>query len=248
MKKHLKWIGIAVLTPILLFVILAALLYFPPIQNWAVQKVVAIASEKTGMEITVEHVSLEFPLDLGIDGFKAIKQNDSIPHLKDTIADVKKLVADVRLLPLLKKRVVIDELSLHQAKINTNGFISDLRIKGELDELWLASNGIDLDKETAEVNGARLTDARLDIALSDTAAVDTTASTFKWIFNADSLSLHKSELTLHLPGDTLNLGFNFDKLVARKAQIDVGRNIYKVGSLDWNDGLFAFDNRYAPET
>jgi len=248
MKKHLKWIGIAVLTPILLFVILAALLYFPPIQNWAVQKVVAIASEKTGMEITVEHVSLEFPLDLGIDGFKAIKQNDSIPHLKDTIADVKKLVADVRLLPLLKKRVVIDELSLHQAKINTNGFISDLRIKGELDELWLASNGIDLDKETAEVNGARLSDARLDIALSDTAAVDTTASTFKWIFNADSLSLHKSELTLHLPGDTLNLGFNFDKLVARKAQIDVGRNIYKVGSLDWNDGLFAFDNRYEPET
>ena len=248
MKKHLKWIGIAVLTPILLFVILAALLYFPPIQNWAVQKVVAIASEKTGMEITVEHVNLEFPLDLGIDGFKAIKQNDSIPHLKDTIADVKKLVADVRLLPLLKKRVVIDELSLHQAKINTNGFISDLRIKGELDELWLASKGIDLDKETAEVNGARLTDARLDIALSDTAAVDTTASTFKWIFNADSLSLHKSELTLHLPGDTLNLGFNFDKLVARKAQIDVGRNIYKVGSLDWNDGLFAFDNRYEPET
>ena len=94
MKKHLKWIGIAVLTPILLFVILAALLYFPPIQNWAVQKVVAIASEKTGMEITVEHVSLEFPLDLGIDGFKAIKQNDSIPHLKDTIADVKKLVPE----------------------------------------------------------------------------------------------------------------------------------------------------------
>ena len=99
------------------------------------------------------------------------------------------MVCDVRLLPLLDSRVVIDELSLTQAKINTNGFIGDLRIKGELQELWLSSRGIDLDKETVEVNGARLSEARLDIALSDTAAVDTTESTMKWIvlfFTTDS--------------------------------------------------------------
>ena len=79
-------------------------------------------------------------------------------------------MADVRLLPLFRSQVVIDELSFHQARINTNGFISDLRIKGDLQELWLSSKGIDLDKETIEVNGARLQEARLDIALSDTAA------------------------------------------------------------------------------
>ena len=128
MKKVLKWIGIAVLSPILLILILAALLYLPPIQNWAVKKVAAIASEKTGMEITIEHVNLEFPLDLGMDGFRMLHQNDSLPQVKDTIADVKKLVANVRLLPLFSKKVIIDELSLHEAKINTNGFISDLRI------------------------------------------------------------------------------------------------------------------------
>ena len=121
MKKTVKWIGIAVITPLLLFIILAVLLYLPPVQNWAVQKVVAVASEKTGMEITVEHVSLVFPLDLGIEGFRMLHQNDSVKDVTDTIADVRKLVVDVRLLPLLKKRVVIDELSLHQAKVNTNG-------------------------------------------------------------------------------------------------------------------------------
>ena len=102
MKKVLKWIGIAVLIPILLFMILAVLIYLPPVQNWAVKKVAAIASEKTGMEITVEHVNLEFPLDLGIEGFRAIKQNDSLPQIKDTLADVRKMVVDVRLLPLFK--------------------------------------------------------------------------------------------------------------------------------------------------
>ena len=40
--------------------------------------------------------------------------------------------------------VVIEELSIRQAKLNTNGFISDLRIKGQLLELWLQSKGIDL--------------------------------------------------------------------------------------------------------
>ena len=247
MKKIVKWIGIAVITPVLLFIILAVLLYLPPVQNWAVQKVVAIASEKTGMEITVEHVSLEFPLDLGIEGFRMLHQNDSLPQVKDTIADVKKLVANIELLPLLQKRVVIDELSLHEAKLNTNGFISDLRIKGDLDELWLHSEGIDLDKELAEVNGLRLKDANLDLALSDTAAVDTTESTLRWIINADSLSFSKTNLTLHLPGDTLNLGAYLGQAVARQAIIDIGRSVYKVGSLDWKEGRFAFDNRSEPE-
>ena len=248
MKKALKWMGIAVLTPILLFIILTAILYLPPVQNWAVQKVTAIASEKTGMDITVEHVSLEFPLDLGIEGFKAIKPNDSIPHLNDTIADVQKLVADVRLIPLFRKHVVIDELSLHQAKINTNGFISDLRIKGELDELRLFSKGIDLDKETVEVNGARLADARLDIALGDTAAADTTTSKTKWRINADSLSIYRTRLTLHLPGDTLNVNAWLGHAVAREAHIDLGKSVYKIASLDWNDGRLAYDNRQKPET
>ncbi|WP_051523367.1 translocation/assembly module TamB domain-containing protein [Prevotella sp. MA2016] len=246
MKKALKWMGIAVLTPILLFVILAVLIYLPPVQNWAVRKVAAVASEKTGMQISVEHVNLEFPLDLGIEGFRALHPNDSIPGLIDTIADVRKMVCDVQLLPLLQKRVVIDELSLAQAKINTNGFISDLRVKGQLQELWLSSRGIDLDKETVEVNGARLSEAHLDIALSDTAAVDTTESTAKWIVNADSVSVLKSQFLVHLPGDTLNAYAYMGKAVARDVLADLGQKQYRVGQLVWQQGRLNYDNRYEP--
>ena len=248
MKKIVKWIGIAVITPILLIIILAVLLYLPPVQNWAVKKVAAVASEKTGMEITVDHVNLEFPLNLGIEGFRALHPNDSLPHVTDTIADIGKMVVDVRLWPLLDKQIIINELSIQQAKVNTNGFISDVRIKGDFNELWLSSKGIDLSQETAEINGLRLKEAQLDINLTDTAAVDTTSTSVKWMINADSLSFNKSSLTLHLPGDTLNLKTNFDKAVARKTVIDIGKGIYKVGSLDWNGGHFAFNNRYEPET
>lgn len=61
MKKALWWILGILLSPILLFLILTMLLYFPPVQNWAVDKVAAIASDKTGMQITVNHVDLSFP-------------------------------------------------------------------------------------------------------------------------------------------------------------------------------------------
>ena len=240
MKKVLKWMGIAVLTPVLLFIILAALLYLPPVQNWVVQKVTAIASEKTGMEISIGHVNLEWPLDLGIDDLRVLHPNDSLPQVKDTIADIRKLVVDVKLLPLLEKRVVIEELSLQQAKINTNGFISDLRVKGAFDQLWLSSKGIDLSKEIVEVNGARLADAHLDIVMTDTAAIDTTENNLMWKIIADSLSFTRSRLTLTLPGDTTMTDIWFGQAVARKANIDLGTETYQIGGLDWKNGSLSY--------
>ena len=240
MKKALKWMGIAVLTPILLVLILTALLYFPPVQNWAVQKVAAIASEKTGMDISVGYVRLEWPLNLGLDNFRALHPNDSLPNVIDTIVDARHLTVDVQLWPLLKKQVVINQLALEEAKINTNGFISDLRIMGNIGELWLRSNGIDLDKETAEVNGARLTNARLDIALSDTAAVDTTEESLKWLINADSLSFRQTDLTLHLPNDTVAMRTLLGQAVAREARIDLGTGTYQVGSIDGTGCCFDY--------
>ena len=239
MKKTLKWIGIAVLTPILLFVILAAILYLPPVQNWAVQKVAAIASEKTGMEITVGRVRLEWPLNLGLDDFRALHPNDSLSNVTDTIADARHLTADIQLWPLLKKRVVINQLSLQEAKVNTNGFIGDLRIKGDIGELWLRSNGIDMDKEQAEINGARLANSRLDIALSDTGAIDTTA--IYWKINADSLSFRQTGLTLHLPDDTVAMKTWLGQAVARETCIDLETSIYKIASLDCTDSSFDYD-------
>ena len=235
MKKAVKWAAVLLLTPVLLFLILAGLLYVPPVQNWAADKVAAIASEKTGMDITVGTVRLEWPLDLGIDDFRAI-------HEGDTLADVGHLSVDVQLRPLFKKRVVINELSVSDAKLNTNGFISDLRVKGHVGELWLRSDGIDLGLGTAEVNGARLADSSLDIALSDTAAVDTTTTETLWRINADSLSIARTDVKVHLPGDTLNIAAYMGNAVAREADIDLSTGTYKVGSLDWHDGQLSYDD------
>ena len=239
--------GIAVISPILLFFILTALLYLPPVQNWAVQKVVTVASKQTGMTIAVERISLEWPLDLGVNGLRIIHPNDSLKGISDTIADVRKLVADVRLMPLLHKQVVVDELSFHSARINTNGFISDLRIKGDVGLLHVASRGIDLERELVEVNGAQLKDAHIDITLSDTAAVDTTTSEVRWRIKADSLSIEKSGVSVHLPGDTLNIKAWLGRVVAKDGDINLGKGYYHVGSFDWYDGRLTYDDSQAPD-
>lgn len=243
MKKFIKWMGIAVLVPILLFFLLAALLYLPPVQNWVAKQITTFVSDKTGMDISVGFVRLEWPLDLGIDDFQAIKRGEP----NDTIADLRHLSADVQLWPLFHSKIVINELALNEGKINTNGFISDLRVSGWVDDLWLASRGIDLERETVEVNGARLSGAQLHIELSDTAAVDTTQSQTKWRINADSLSISQSEISVSLPGDTVHVQTYLGHVVAHEANMDLGDGIYKVKSFDWNDGRLFYGQRSEKE-
>jgi len=231
MKTKLKWIVIALLCPVLLFLVLAALIYLPPVQQWAVRHVSAIASEKTGMDISVGHVNLEWPLNLGMDSLMVV-------HQGDTIADIGHLVADVRLRPLFGRRIVVSALVFSQTRLNTNGFISDVQVRGSLEELSVRSRGIDLDRETIELNGARLSGARLHIALSDTAAADTTTSHVTWRINADSLSIYDTSVSLSLPGDSTAMTAYLGHTVARQAHIDLDSGTYQVGSFGWHDGSY----------
>ena len=237
MKKAFWWILGVLLSPVLLFVVLTVLLYLPPVQNWAVDKVAAIASEKTGMDISVGHVQLSFPLDLQIDDFKMI-------HLPDTIADVEQLTVDVQLLPLFKKQVVINQLEVNNTRLNTNGFVEAATVKGRFKRLFVSSKGIDLDKQTVQVNGACLEDANLDVQLNDSVPEDTTTTETLWVINIDSVTVERSNLALHMPGDTISVKARFGTLTARDALIDLAKETYTVGSVDWLNGSAAYDQNY----
>ena len=240
MKKALWWILGILLSPLVLFVVLTVLLYLPPVQNWAVDKVAEIASEKTGMQITVGHVNLSFPLDLAIDDFMVI-------HEGDTIADVEHMVADVELWPLLEKRVVINELEVTNTHLNTNGFVEAAVVKGRFNRLALTSKGIDLDKQTVEVNGALLDDAHLDIQLRDSVPEDTTTTPTLWIIHADSLTISRSDLSLHLADDSTHIYTRMGDLKVREVLADLGKPAYSVGSIDWNDGALRYNDIDMPQ-
>lgn len=227
------------LSPVLLFVLLTILIYLPPVQNWLVDKVAAYASEETGMEITVDHVDLSFPLDLGVDGIRVI-------HQPDTIADVERMVVDVQLVPLFGGKVVVNQLEIKNTQLNTNGFVEAAKVKGRFSRLFVKSDGIDLHRETVEVNGARLEDAQLDIVLNDSVPEDTTTSQNRWKIHIDEARVQHSDIALHMPGDTMSVRMHMGSLTAREAQIDLETETYTVQQVDWDNGALQYDQNFQP--
>lgn len=230
--------------PILLFVILAVMLYLPPVQNWLVRHVADYASRQTGMDISVERVKLVFPLDLGVEGFKMIQPNDSLPDVKDTIADVGRLVVDVRLSPLFKKKVEIDALELNDVKLNTDGLVHEVRVKGAVGRLYLRSHGVDLGRETVRIDEAVLADAAVDVELSDTVPPDTSATENNWKIAVDRLRVDRTGVTVHMPGDTLQIAAYLGKTEAHDGYFDLSSGLYKLRRLDWLEGRLAYDNNF----
>ena len=259
-RSLMKWaIGI-VLTPFILIVLLAVALYLPPIQNWAVKTVAAYASKEMGMEVSVERVCLVFPLNLGVDGVKVIQPNDSLPQRKDTIADLKRAVVDVQLMPLFDSQVNIDQLDIYDLKMNTANLVHEARVKGRVGELTLkpasppalprregaAHASIDLGKETVDLAKIYLADAHIDVALSDTVPEDTTKSEVFWKISAEELAIENSDATIHMPGDTLQFKAVLGKVSAKKGFFDLFKGEYSLASLDWQKGAIYYDNNFEP--
>ena len=241
MKKIFWWILIILLSPVLLFVVLTVLLYLPPVQNWAVDKVTAIASEKTGMDISIEHVNLSFPLDLAINEFRVLQK-------PDTIADVERMVVDVQFWPLLDSKVVINELEVTNTRLNTLDMVAAAKVKGHFSRLFMASKGIDLDKQTVELNGSRLEDAFFDIQMADSIPEDTTTSEpTLWKIYLDSITVDRSDVVFHMPGDTMSVNAHMGSLTAREALIDLGSQTYTVSSVDWLHGAVKYDQNFQPQ-
>ena len=248
MKKYLKWAGIAVGIPVLLIIILCLLFYFPPFQNWAAGQVTRYASDKMKMQISVGHVRLAWPLDLALDEVKVLEPNDSLRGVTDTVAHIHHTVADVQLWPLLKKQVMVDELSFRDMQVNTTHFIPKCRIKGKVGTLTLKAHGIDLGKEHVNVNHCLLDNADIDIALSDTVPPDTTPSTNYWKIAISQLKARNTAFALHLPGDTLAIHALMGNLEARQAYLDLFKSLYTVGHLDWQTGALAMDQNFVKKT
>ena len=244
MKKSMRWLIAIVVAPVVLFLLLVVLLYCPPVQNWAVKQVATYVSNHTGMQVSIDRVNLSYPLDLQLDGLKMIKANDSIPTQKDTIADVHRLVASIGLLPLLDKRVEVNELTFTGLKANTTNFIGDLRIKGNLQRLHIVSHAVNLVGDSVRVNKAEVEGGWIDVALGDTVPEDPHKQKPLWRINIDKLNLAKTDFRLHMPGDTMIVRAQFGDAKARGAELLLHDNIYKVADIDWHGGAFNYDQPF----
>lgn len=240
MKKYVKWTGIVILSPVILFVLLSILIYLPPVQKFLVSQVTRYASEATDMQIQVGRLSLSFPLDLVVSKVKVIDK-------QDTILAVDKLTAKVQLLPLLQKEVELDGLELKGATVNTAQLIEGMKLKGYLGEFFIESHGVSLSPETAIINSIHLKDTHLDMNLSDTTATDTTSSApLYWKIKLLQADMENVSFNLDMPLDTIRMSTGIGKALLKDGIIDLQQSSYTVGHLTISQGKAAYHSGSAP--
>lgn len=240
MKKYLRWTGIAVASPFILFILLCILIYIPPIQNFLVNTATRYASEATGMQISIGRISLSFPLDLVVN-------NTVIIDKQDTILNAQKLTAKIQLTPLLRKKIELDGLELSKASVNTANLIEGMTLKGNLGELFVSSHGVELDPETAIVNTLSLKDTHLSICMADTTASDTTSSQpVFWKIRLKNVDFENVSFAMQMPLDTFSMSTSLEKFSLRNGLVDLHKSAYSAGSLKLTNGSAYLDTNTLP--
>jgi len=239
-RKIGYWIAGILLTPVLLFLILAGILYLPPVQQWAVQKVTAYASEKTGMDIRLERIRLKFPLDLDLQEFCATTP-------PDTIVAVRHAVVDLNLSPIFQGRIGVDAIDLQDGVLDTRDLIATVVVRGRLGNLHLNADEISLRQKAVELTGARLDGCDVDIALRDTTVIDTTESApLPWRINLGNIEAHQTRVAFHTVGDSICVQGGVRELLIRGGDVNLGKGIYKVTHLKLDADSLRYDQTHLP--
>lgn len=228
-RKWLRTVLWVLLTPIILFIMLMISLYLPPVQNLIRRQATAIASEATGMDISVERIDLRFPLNLLIRGVRVVRPAgaDGVQG-PDTLLDLRSLNVRVQAMPLLRGKVEVDEVTLKQTAVNSSDLIAGMRIKGMLGHFSLASHGIDLTREEVVLDKVVLSDTRVQVTLADTARTpeDTTRTAVNWRVILHALKLKNLSVDLQMPLDSMRMTARLGEAELADAAADLKRGSY----------------------
>ena len=240
-KKRIIRLALCILAlPFVLFAVVAILIYIPPIQNYAVQTAVQMASESTGMDISIGRISLKFPIDLVVHRTAVVNEGD-------TILNAERLTVEIQMSPLFEKRVEIDGIELKNASVNTLGLIEGMTVRGDIGNLFLESHGVELDPELAIVNDATLKDTKLYICMADTSAADTTESEpLYWKIQIDRVSIENVEVSVDMPLDTMDFGVSVGRARLTGGYVDLHKSAYSADQLLLENGGATFNSGILP--
>ncbi|MDH6341416.1 hypothetical protein M2480_000168 [Parabacteroides sp. PFB2-12] len=236
MKKWIKWISMLFLIPIVLVLLVAALLYIPAVQNFAVRQATHYASESSGMDIHIDRIRLGFPLDLKVKGVQVMQSPT------DTLFSLQQLSIRVNPMPLVKKIISVEQVHLEKVRVNTGNFVEGLFIQGEIGDFLLKADYINLADEEVVLNHAELKKADLFVRIdSITQKKDTTTTPINWKIRIGDIAINQSTFALHMPADTLSLSAGIGKVGLSNGRIDLGAARYEIGTFHLSESAITYD-------
>ena len=224
-RRILKWTGATLAALLLVPFLLIALLYIPPIQNWAVQKAVGFASEAAGMEIALERVGISFPLDIDIENLTACLEGDTLLHTGT-------VVVDMDFSQIFQGQLGVDGIDIKEGQFNSANLIPQMHIGGHLRLLHLYREDTDLKQCMARLSGASLADCHLDISMRDTTLVDTTESApLPWTILVERIDISNASIAFRMAGDTMTVSTEIKKACLNNGDISLRNGVYTIGRL-----------------
>lgn len=234
--RWLRRLGIICLIPIVLVLLISLLLYIPAVQNYAVKKATAYASEATGMSISIERIRLSFPLNLSVRGVEVLSE------ASDTLLSVQSVGVSLQALPLLKKEVSLNGVNLKNASVDTRNLIDGMRVKGTVGHVFAKAEHISLDTETAILDLLELSDSDLALKLTEKLEEDTTVSEpVNWQIGLKKVLVDNVAFAFSSYTDSSQISSRLSKAVLSDGFIDLKNELYEIERLSLNNSSLRYD-------
>lgn len=224
--KTFMWIIIAVL-------LIPVLLYVPPVQTFVKNIACNVVKKSTGMDISIGTFRLKWPLDVSLKDVTVLEATG------DTMVNAKEVIADVKMAPLFKLDVDINELKLIEGYYRMVSPDSSMILKvraGLLEVDDQSSANI----KTGEINlnKARLQNGNLsllmDVWKQQQTPKDSTAIPF--VIRANDLRIDNFIFGMSMLPTIDTLTLKTKSIVLRNGVVDLAKNMVKADYLGTSDG------------
>ena len=199
MKRWLRIFLWIVLTPIVLFFLLATLIYVPPVQRAVVGYACEKASEATGFDVNIETIGLSFPLDLDV---RQVLVRDS---LGDTLCCVRRCLVDLNLSNVFDGQIGVDALELSDGFVNSKQLIEGLSVRGRIGSFLVnASGGIDINRNSVSVDDISLSDCDIYTFIGESSEDTTSSSPLPWTVSVRRVRIDNVHALVNM-GDSMRI-------------------------------------------
>lgn len=238
-KKH-KGLRIAgkILGALIIFILLIpVMIYIPPVQTLLKNVACNVVRSSTGMDVSIDKFRLKFPLDVSLQGVSVVEAGG------DTMVNAREVIADVKLLPLLRLDVKVNRLLLNDGYYRMvsadSSMIMTIRA-GYLDvdsrsSVNIARSEILLNKVLMRDGDVKL---YMDVWKKKPTPADTSSVPF--LIRANDLRVENIKFAMSMLPTIDTLSVATDKLNISNAIINLRTNEITASNLDLGTGSFTY--------
>ncbi len=233
-KRHLirsPWIRLPLKTLMWLLVVvllIPVLLYVPPVQTFVKNVACNAVFQSTGMKIGIDRFRLKWPVDVALDGVSVVEASG------DTMVMAREVIADVKLMPLLKLDIKINKLSLLDGYYRMVSPDSSMILKIKAGYLSVDDqSSADMANSRILLNKAHIKEGDLsllmDVWKQKPSPTDSTSAPF--FISANELLLENFSFGMSMLPTIDTLRLNAGKIMLREGIVDLAKNLITVKSL-----------------